>query len=73
MHRIVVHSRVGPDGVLVVQIPLGHTEANQNVTVIVESIHTAAIPDSEVAQRQMESPGEGDIPNLDSEESIQRE
>ena len=38
MTRIVVHSKVGPDGVLHVDLPLGSSGANREVRVIVEEV-----------------------------------
>lgn len=38
MTRIVVHSKVGPDGVLHMDVPMGVTEANREVRVIVEEV-----------------------------------
>jgi len=36
MHRIVVHSRVGADGVLQLAVPIGVTEADREVEVTIE-------------------------------------
>jgi hypothetical protein len=41
MTRIVVHSKVGPDGVLHVDVPMGVSEANREVQVIVEEVAAA--------------------------------
>ena len=38
MTHIVVHSRVGPDGVLHVDLPLGGSGANREVRLIVEEV-----------------------------------
>jgi hypothetical protein len=38
MTRKVLKSRVGPDGVLQVSVPLGSQEANREVSVVIESI-----------------------------------
>ncbi|MBY0527716.1 MAG: hypothetical protein K2R98_30240 [Gemmataceae bacterium] len=37
MTRTVIQSRVGPDGVLHLEVPLGAAEANREVQVVVES------------------------------------
>lgn len=36
MTRLIIQSRVGPDGVLHLDVPLGQSEANREVQVIVE-------------------------------------
>ncbi len=47
MTRIIVHSKVGPDGVLHVDVPLGSSGANRNVRVIVEEV----VPELTVSDR----------------------
>ena len=40
MTRTIVKSRVGADGVLAVEVPLGKAEANREVTVTIEPVST---------------------------------
>jgi hypothetical protein len=47
MTRVVVRSRVGPDGVLHVDVPLGEAEANREVVVTVEDAPAASRMDDE--------------------------
>jgi len=46
MSRIELESKVGPDGVLAVEIPLGVAEANKRVRVVVEPLNVAAARDA---------------------------
>ncbi len=41
MNRVIVNSRVGPDGVLHVTVPVGAAEANQEVQVTIEPARPA--------------------------------
>jgi hypothetical protein len=38
MTRVVIHSKIGPDGVLHLDVPMGTDEANREVRIIVEDI-----------------------------------
>jgi hypothetical protein len=42
--RKVIHSRVGPDGVLHLDVPMGSDEANREVRIIVEDVPTVSGP-----------------------------
>jgi hypothetical protein len=47
MDRIVVHSRVGPDGVLTLSVPIGLTEANREVEVTITPAKPSVLTPSE--------------------------
>ena len=47
MTRTVLKSRVGPDGVLAVAVPLGRAEANREVTVTIEPAPPTAVTQDE--------------------------
>jgi len=44
MCHVEIKSRVGADGVLMIALPLGMSEANREVKVVVESTDTSASP-----------------------------
>ena len=44
MTRKVIHSKVGPDGVLHLEVPMGADEANREVRIIVEDAAPVAGP-----------------------------
>jgi hypothetical protein len=46
MCHVEIKSRVGADGILVIALPLGMSEANREVRVVVESADAAASPAS---------------------------
>ncbi len=41
MTHIELRTKVGPDGVLTLSVPVGMTEANQEMKVVVESVEPA--------------------------------
>jgi hypothetical protein len=44
MHRLVVQSRVGSDGVLHIDIPVGKEDADQEVQVTIDPVRPGASP-----------------------------
>lgn len=64
MNRIVLHSRVGADGVLHVTVPLGVTDAGREVEVTIEpalSTSTAAQQDWHEFVRETAGAWQGDL------------
>jgi len=60
MNRIMLHSRVGADGVLQLTVPLGLTEANREVEVIIEPAkpdHLGCAPQEDWEQFVRETAG----------------
>jgi hypothetical protein len=42
MTRIVLRSKVGPDGILQLTVPVGHSDANREVRIVIESEPSAS-------------------------------
>ena len=59
MHRLVVQSRVGPDGVLHIDIPMGKEVADREVQVTIDPFRTGPAPMTQEEWRQfvMETAG----------------
>lgn len=55
MTRMELKSRIGPDGILNLNVPVGLAEANKEVIVTVESITTAPKPDQESWRKAVEA------------------
>jgi hypothetical protein len=47
MNRIIVHSRVGPDGVLHLTGPIGKAEANREVEVTIDAVRSSPMTPDE--------------------------
>jgi hypothetical protein len=74
MSRVVVHSQVGSDGVLQLTVPLGTTEAGQDVRVTIESVAKPVTQD-EWRRRVMKLAGSwrGDLERPEQGEYEQRD
>ncbi|MFN0016793.1 MAG: hypothetical protein ACKVP0_00960 [Pirellulaceae bacterium] len=57
MSRIIVKSKVGSDGVLQLTLPLGPGEANQEVSVTIESAAAAPLSQEEWKRRILATAG----------------
>jgi formylglycine-generating enzyme required for sulfatase activity len=47
MNRVIVHSRVGPDGISNLSVPIGAGDAHQQVEVTIEPIHRVPVTEEQ--------------------------
>lgn len=77
MHRLVVQSRVGSDGVLHIDIPMGKEVADEDVQITIDPVHKTSAPMTQEEWRQfvMETAGswQGDLVRLEPLEYEQRD
>jgi hypothetical protein len=52
MNRIVVHSRIGADGILKLTVPIGPAEADREVQVTIEAAEKKCTPSEQAQWRQ---------------------
>lgn len=77
MHRLVVQSRVGSDGVLHIDIPMGKEVADEDVQITIDPVHktSASMTQEEWRQFVMETAGswQGDLVRPEPLEYEQRD
>ena len=75
MNRIVIHSRVGSNGILQLTLPVGLADADQEVRITVEPVGPVVLPPDEWRRRVLETAGkwQGELERPEQGEYEQRE